>query len=297
MPNDGTRPIELAIAQATRLVKDVPEDLRVAAFNKAFEALMGSSPGSERSAGKRTRSAPSRPRVPEEPIDEIMENLESTAYPTIRHGRSVIVLAMLTMQAVRESCDVEWLSAGQVLKVLKDKFRIPIKADSLNKALSRATAYVDRKQVDGTYMYRVMAPGEEYLQEQSVESGSGATKSGQRKRPKRKTQAPPKARRSTKGAGAPKAPAKGAASRSSSRGSAGRPGPKKLLEDLIAAGYFDSPRNISDIIKYASDKKAYVYKPTDLSPALARLQREEKLDRERNAENQFEYTRHPGTSK
>jgi hypothetical protein len=78
--------------------------------------------------------------------------------------------------------------------------------------------------------------------------------------------------------------------RARSRGNA-RVGPKAALEQLLELGYFDQPRTIRDIVSHLQQRRALTFASTDISPTLVRLLREQKLDRLRNADNQYEYRR------
>jgi hypothetical protein len=69
----------------------------------------------------------------------------------------------------------------------------------------------------------------------------------------------------------------------------GRPGAAVILEQLLQSGFFNKKRTIAEIISHAGSKLGYHYKPNELSTPLIRFIRDEKLDREKNAENQFEY--------
>ncbi|MCW5896355.1 MAG: hypothetical protein KIT50_12205 [Bacteroidetes bacterium] len=69
----------------------------------------------------------------------------------------------------------------------------------------------------------------------------------------------------------------------------GRPGQAAILTQLITEGFFKKKRTIGDIITHCGSKMAHHYKPNELSGALARFVRDKKLDREKNAEDQFEY--------
>lgn len=69
----------------------------------------------------------------------------------------------------------------------------------------------------------------------------------------------------------------------------GRPGPKAMLEQLIGAGFFKTPRTNKDIMDHCSNKLAQRYQPGEIAVSLTRLTREDKLDREKNAENQYTY--------
>ncbi len=52
---------------------------------------------------------------------------------------------------------------------------------------------------------------------------------------------------------------------------------------------FAKPKDIGEIQERLRHKKGVQLKATDLSPTLVRLLRQNKLDRERNESNQYEY--------
>jgi len=69
----------------------------------------------------------------------------------------------------------------------------------------------------------------------------------------------------------------------------GRPGPKAALLELKAKGYFGTKRTIKDVREYLEKKRGHKFTLQDLSPALLSLVREVELDRDKNAEGQYEY--------
>jgi len=69
----------------------------------------------------------------------------------------------------------------------------------------------------------------------------------------------------------------------------GRPGPAVILNRLYTEGFFKKKRMIGDIIAHCSSKLAFQYKTPELSGTLARFVRDGKLDRDKNAEDQYEY--------
>lgn len=71
----------------------------------------------------------------------------------------------------------------------------------------------------------------------------------------------------------------------------GKIGPATVLNELLTDGYFDKARTLNDIIDYCDKHKARKFKPNELSSPLARFVRNGRLKREKNAENQYEYTK------
>ena len=69
-----------------------------------------------------------------------------------------------------------------------------------------------------------------------------------------------------------------------------RPGPGAILKKLIVDGFFKKPKTIQDIVSHCQSKLAYTYDTNEISTALTRALRNDTLKREKNAQNQFEYT-------
>ncbi len=72
---------------------------------------------------------------------------------------------------------------------------------------------------------------------------------------------------------------------------AGRPGPGAMIDELITAGFFNTPKTTKDIKDHCQSKKAFTYTTNELSPSLGRALRAEKLSRNENDEGQYEYTK------
>ncbi len=282
--------LQTAIAKATDLVKNLPADLRQVAFAKAFDALMVTEAPREPRVdhGSKTRHAPDRkPAVGKGAGGALLDNIDSTAHPEIVDGKSARELALRVLKAARDDAGEEWLTPASVCALLKDKFRISVKLSAVNMALFRAGALVDRRKEGDSFVYRIMGAGEALLVK-----GIAAVRPA-RKAARRTVSA---GRSPSGGAPVAKSAQKPRASESSGKNPGGtnrRLGPKAILEALIASGYFAERRTIGDIIDHVEVKQARKLKATDLSPALGRLQREQKLDRDRNAKGQYEYKRHP----
>lgn len=73
------------------------------------------------------------------------------------------------------------------------------------------------------------------------------------------------------------------------RRSGGRPGPKQAVLDLKAKGFFSTKRTISDVRDYLQKKRGHSFTLQDLSPTLLSLVRSGELDRDKNADGQYEY--------
>jgi hypothetical protein len=66
-------------------------------------------------------------------------------------------------------------------------------------------------------------------------------------------------------------------------------GPSAILQSLLEKGFFDKKKTISDVVNHCKNNLARPIPMNQLSGPLARLVRDEKLSRNKNAENQYEY--------
>lgn len=288
--------VQKAIARATEMVKDVPEDLRQVAFSKAFDVLVAGSLTVPSKSGSgstdRGRVSATPQTAPDEEnegtVERLIQTLDRTRYPEVSSTKQARELVLRVLKAAAEDADEEWLSPGEITAVLREKFSIPIAQNTVRMALLRTGKLTDRKRRGDTFIYRIMEPGENLLA--GVARSQTARKRGASRRTTKRTAGrgpaatadePPDAK------AAPKTPP-----RSSSRVTSGRPGPKKILEELLSTGFFDEPQTIGSIIKHLEVKRAHRYIATEIAATLVRLQREGKLDREPNADNQYEYRRH-----
>lgn len=65
-------------------------------------------------------------------------------------------------------------------------------------------------------------------------------------------------------------------------------GPRGVVEDLLAEGFFKSRRSLSDV-RDELRRGGHMYKATDLSPAMIRLVRDKQLKRVRGEEGRWAY--------
>jgi hypothetical protein len=63
-----------------------------------------------------------------------------------------------------------------------------------------------------------------------------------------------------------------------------------VVSALVDEGFFKTPRNIRSIIDHCGTHKGHHFKANEISPALLRLLRNEKLSRKKNKDNQYEYS-------
>lgn len=284
--------------RAAELAQLVPEPLRESAFNRAFDQLIASeergehgdsSGASKRQGGTRgTRRGASKVPTPtadtQDPATVLISSLSRTDHPEIGKASRALDRALYVLRIAEAEKGIDGMTAPQIAKVLTAKFRLRVSRQAINQALDAAGDYVDRTPTSKGVVYRLMQPGEEYLdaggaEAQDKKSAAGKTPRGSGRR--RGARKPKTEKAETTTAGGSKA--------STPRKRSGR-GPKQLIEELIAEGFFSEPRAIGAIQERLRHKKGALLKPTDLSPTLVRLLRQNKLDRERNESNQYEYS-------
>jgi hypothetical protein len=81
----------------------------------------------------------------------------------------------------------------------------------------------------------------------------------------------------------------GAAGTTPKKAKAKGTGPAATLQLLLDRGFFDKKKTIGDVIEHCQSKLARSIPMNQMSTPLARFVRDEKLDRSKNAEGQFEY--------
>lgn len=286
-PKDASHLTEL-FAQAAAVAQAVPEALREIAFKRALDELLGTQPSADPSpdvAGKTVggQRGQSPPTSDTSRADRLIGLIDRTEAIHIGTSGRVLEKALFILRAAHHH-GIKALTPGEIAKVLTDKFRERVSAPAVRMALGSDATYTDRKPEGAGFVYRLMAPGERYLAD--IEAGEVVV-------PVRSPTAPRK-RGSAKSKGVPTVSADTASpqrKQPAAKRATSRPGPKKMLEELITQGFFNEPRGIGDIIDHVQQKRGHRYKATDLSPALARLLREERLDRDRDDKGQYRYKR------
>jgi|TARA_B110000114_G_C15015162_1_gene366505 hypothetical protein len=265
--------------QAAEIAAQVPESMQEAAFNRAIDLLTGvgadvNSNISNSKATKKPRAALPQTSAPKDdsPAADLVETIDSTQHPGILSARKVLDRALMVLQIALNEHGVDGLTPAKIARVLTDKFRVSTTTDAVRMALGDATNLVNRVTKGKGYEYRIMGPGEEYLAhlgegEASIPSPKTKTKS--KKIAKKKT--------NSKTGTNSKSPSKT------------KVGPKAAILSLIDSGFFSQARTGPEIKTHLKNKRGLNFETTQLSMALLRLVRDEKLDRDENADRSYEY--------
>jgi hypothetical protein len=175
--------------EAAELAQLVPEPLREAAFNPAFEQLIAESEVPVRSTrssstGKtsaKRRGASTTPRTTteaEETATVLISSLSRTDHPEIGTASKALDRALHLLRIANTEHDIDGMTAPQIAKVLTDKFRQRVSRQAINQALDAAGTYVDRTPTSSGVVYRLMGPGEVPRQRRGRGCEPAATQTG-----------------------------------------------------------------------------------------------------------------------
>ena len=153
--------------QAAKLASTVPESMQEAAFEYALEQLSGDArqPVPARPAEKKEPGPKPEPESvdADKAVQVALQRLDRTKYPRVGSAAKVLDNSLWVLRAVKDDLGVDGLSPSQVGEILTEKFRVSTTPSAVNMALGRAGNMVDRVPRGRGFAYRVMAPGEAYL--------------------------------------------------------------------------------------------------------------------------------------
>lgn len=280
--------------QASEIAQQVPPNMQEAAFNRALDLLTAGTEKTQQLAHippKATRSATGLASTvtKDESGDStarLLNQIDSTQHPGVISATKILDRALMVLKIALDEHGMDGLTPASIATVLTDKFRVSASSATVGTALSRAPSLVNRVPNGGGFSYRIMAPGQAYLNALANPDSSAAHRAVA-PRGRRKATPKPEARVDNAAAGAPRE----SAPRSARRGSAGTLGPKPAVLSLIAEGYFDTGRTVQAMQAHLKTKKGFSFDPTQLRVALLRLVRDRALDREENSDKEYEYKR------
>lgn len=275
--------------QAAEIAAQVPGPMQEAAFNRALDMLAGAQ-APARPAAQARRAAPSKKRSAravesgDAQIEHLVQSINSTQHPGVISAKRALDRALMILQIARQDHEVDGLSPQSIARILTEKFRVRTTDGAVRMALGGAANLVNRVADGSGFIYQIMGPGEDYLahaQEKDAVPRTlprrTSTKRGARKR-KVSPEAQAESIQTTRSAKAKKVAQR-----------ANKAGPKSEVVSLVNAGYFSSPRTPVEIQDFLKKKRGRAFGTAQISLALLRLVRDKVLDRDENAEGQYEY--------
>jgi hypothetical protein len=285
--------------QASEIAQQVPANMQEAAFNRALELLTAgtvgqtlqaspAAPAKKSTARTANRGAPATP-AGEDVVSTLLTGIDSTQHPGVASATTALDRALMVLKIALDEHNIDGLAAGDIARVLRDKFRVPAAENAIRMALSRASALVDRTPNGGGFAYRIMSAGEAHLVNLANPVDSQSTPARRVQRPgKRKSKSAAK----VADQGTVQAPTKKASKAPvAAKRAAGQPGPKAAVLELISDKFFDTPKTGQVVQAHLKSKRGFNYGTAQLRVALLRLVREKALSRDANGDGDYEYKR------
>ena len=285
----ASRPLADLVKEAGEIAKSVPESMQEAAFNRALDQLLGNASTRSPSGSSRTQKPTrklQRDTAADNPASRLINEIDRTAHPQIAEAPNVVQRAMIVLRIAQAECDIDGLTAPQIAQVLTDKYRQPTTSQAVAQALGSAGRHVDIKKDGRSSVYRLMGPGERYLDSEPWrDPGSSDSKIPPRRSKAKKS--------ATKKKNTPARPADATTKKPAAKPSkaSGTPTAGQVVQQLLDGGYLDSPRSIADMIEHVQASQGRRYKANELSPSLLRMLRNSTLTREKNNDGKYEYAR------
>jgi hypothetical protein len=220
-------------------------------------------------------------------MDKLMAEIDRSAHPEIFNASGLRDQSLHLLSIVRRRFGIDGLTAVDIEKLLKEKFRLPATTQGVHSAFDRFGHLVDRVPSDkGSYRYRLMDAGEKYLAAPESHHGAGGAHRGARRRSHRSKPVASAPKNGTAG----EMPKQASSTEKKSKAHAGRPGPMASIRMLVEKGYFSVGRTLAEIRAYLEEEHAIAYENGDLTPTLTRSIRNTTLKREkREGDGQYEY--------
>lgn len=275
--------------QAAEIAEQVPENMQEAAFNRAIDLLSGVSASAVAqidpppAKAKRSNASPkkkAKSKKAEENDSSAASNLvaliDSTQHPGVTSATPYLERSLMVLQIALREHDIDGLTPVEIANVLTEKFRISTNSRVVSNALGLATTLVNRTKEGAGYRYKIMGPGEEHLAHYNETPKD--TKPNPKKVKATKKTPTKKAQKSKK------VSSKGKAKKASSKIS-----PTTAVKDLIEGGFFVKSKTSPEIQSHLKSKRGFNFETDHLRMTMLRLVRAGKLERDENAEGQYEY--------
>lgn len=286
--------------QASEIANEVPESMREAAFNRALDLLTGgSSQSNAKPEGQLTakknhtrHDSSATAQNSESAIETLLQTIDSTQHPGITSNAKVLDRALMVLQIALNDHHVDGLTPPEISKILTDKFRIATTPAAVSMALGNVTNLVNRSKIGLGYSYKIMQSGRDYLahlrQGDSAPSSAKKLRHTKAKKGDKEIAANDDLAQGIHPALATKKKAK-TSGKNASKSSGTKIGPKATILGLISSSFFAEARTAPDVQEYLNKKRGFNLGIPQISLVLLRLVREEKLNRDENAEGNYEY--------
>jgi len=170
--------LEEIFKKAAAISKNVPENLREIAFNRALDTLLKeNNSGGQKKGLKKIIKKDVESNSTKANIDYLLENIDRTKYQEIFNAPDVLTRALFLLSIVQKDFETDGLGPTDIAKILTEKFRIKSSRQAVTYALDAAGDKVDRVSLSGkkTY-YRIMHHGEDFIKNKEYKLETKLTK-------------------------------------------------------------------------------------------------------------------------
>ncbi len=155
--------------KAADIASEVPENMQQIAFTRALDIFLEEVPVTKAITGRKTGERKRKPakktekKTEDAPIELVLQKLDRTKYPAMYELSNTLDRSLFLLKIVKDTFDIDGLTPPQIAKIITEKFRKKTYRQNVSRDLSKATKYVDRIPVGNAKKYRIMQPGEDYL--------------------------------------------------------------------------------------------------------------------------------------
>jgi hypothetical protein len=154
--------------EAAKIASNVPEKMQLIAFGRALDFLTKSQGRKTRikkteKMGKRSVNKTGK-KTKDEQVEKFLAEVDRTKYPIISKLGKVLGRSLLVLKIAADKFKFDGLTPPQIARILTEKFRLRTTRQAVNNALEGAGNFVDRIPFGKANKYRIMQPGEIYLE-------------------------------------------------------------------------------------------------------------------------------------
>lgn len=160
--------ITTAAKKAEQIAKDFEEPYKSIVFRTVLDKLLSGQSPQVTPSPQHTKSTSPAPSGNENRIERICSSINRTNYPDISRLHSAKDKAIFVLRIARDNAGIDGLSALEISQILDKVFRLRVTRHAITMSLGPEAKLVDRKSIKTkkgieSFIYRVMAPGEEHL--------------------------------------------------------------------------------------------------------------------------------------
>lgn len=159
--------ITAAAKKAEQIAKDFDEPYKSIVFKTMLDRLLSGQNTQTLPPVQHTKSSIPTQSGNENRVEVICSSINRTDHPDISKFHSAKDRAIFILRIARDKAGIDGLSAPEISQILDKVFRLHVTRHAITMSLGPEAKLVDRKSLKTkgieSFIYRVMAPGEEHL--------------------------------------------------------------------------------------------------------------------------------------